>query len=100
MLIEKNYITLTPAYGHDYASVAQVKEAFNAGKDFVLQDVTSPYFGKVCNVLDFKAGTKVRIRYRKLASVAIIEVPDDRDKAMYLSKEHEKGQTRFNELSN
>ena len=74
ILIEKDYVTLTPAYGRDYANVHDVNKAFADAKDFILQDITSRWFGKPCSVLDFKKGTKVRIRYNKLRSVAIIEV--------------------------
>lgn len=75
ILFSQSYVTLTPAYGRDYANVHDVKQAFLDGKDFILQDVTSRWYGKPCNVLDFKSGTKVRIRYNKNRSVAIVEVP-------------------------
>lgn len=74
ILIDQKYVTLTPAYGRDYANVHEVNEAFAKGNDFILQDVTSRWYGKPCNVMDFAKGTKVRIRYNKNRSVTIVEV--------------------------
>lgn len=75
ILIEKDYVTLTPAYGRDYTNLADAKSAFLNGKDFILQDVTSPWFGKLCNVMDFKKGMKARIRYNKMRRVVMVNVP-------------------------
>lgn len=94
-MIEKNYITLTPAYGRDYTSVTDVKTAFLNGCDFILQDVTSQWYGKPTNVLDMKPGTKVRIRYFKLARVATFEVPSKEATARYLEAKRESGRTRW-----
>jgi len=39
-------ITLTPAYGRDYKSKTAVLEDWNAGKDFIINDFSSPWDGK------------------------------------------------------
>jgi hypothetical protein len=56
---------LTPAYGRDYSSLAELKKDFLAGKDFVCAD------GRGCSVCDFKKGAMISVRYaaqRKAAS--------------------------------
>lgn len=66
--------TLTPAYGRDYKSAAAVRSDFNKGKDFLLNDVTSRWNGKPCSIRDFKVGTEIKLRYKKLTMVTIIKV--------------------------
>jgi len=66
-------ITLTPAYGRDYKSVKALKEDIAANKDFILNDMFSPWNGKPCSPSDFK-GQKVQFRYAKLAKVTIIKL--------------------------
>jgi hypothetical protein len=36
-------MTLTPAYGRDYQSAKAVKADWEANKDFVIADISSPY---------------------------------------------------------
>jgi hypothetical protein len=67
--------TLTPAYARDYRSKTAVVEAFLAGKDFVYNDVTSPYDGKYCSIRDFKPGQQLHIRYYKLTRSTYFTVP-------------------------
>lgn len=43
------YITVCPAYGRDYKSKKAVVADFEAEKDFIIQDVFSPYAGKPIN---------------------------------------------------
>lgn len=70
------YLTLVPAYGRDYKSKREVMEAWDAGKDFIVQDMMSPYDGKPINKADAKAAGigNVNIRYKKMRSVAVIKV--------------------------
>ena len=58
-------MTLTPAYGRDYSSAEAVIKDYQAGKDFIINDVTSPYHGKYCSSRDFP-DQEVKLRYRKL----------------------------------
>lgn len=74
-----SYLTLVPAYGRDYKSKAAVEADFNADKDFIVQDISSPHDGRYVNRRDLVkfhnfSGATVNIRYKKLASVAVIKV--------------------------
>ena len=42
-------MTLIPAYGRDYRSRKEVQEAFDANKDFIVQDISDPADGKPTN---------------------------------------------------
>ena len=95
LIPEKKHITLTPAYGRDYANAHDVKTAFLEGKDFILEDVTSRWYGKPCNVLDLPAGTLARLRYNKLRGVTIVEVPTDNMKKGITRNILENNSTRF-----
>jgi hypothetical protein len=57
-------ITLVPAYGRDYTSKKLALADFNAGKDFKICDMSSPWDGKYCSIRDL-SGYTVRIRYKK-----------------------------------
>lgn len=61
--------TLTPAYGRDYKSKKEVIAAFNAGKDFIYNDLSSPYDGKYCSIRDLQKGKVLRFRYKQLTEV-------------------------------
>jgi hypothetical protein len=74
-MIEKQFVTITPAYGADYTSAKAAKDAFLFGRDFILQDFESFFDGKPCNLPNFKPGLTVNIRYKKLRSVAVVKVP-------------------------
>ena len=63
--------TLTPAYGRDYKSAREVREALNAGKDFQLQPS-----GQYCSLRDFPPGTQLLCRYRGLRQVCVITVTE------------------------
>ena len=62
-----NGATLTPAYGRDYKSRAEVISAFESGKDFSLASIFhgSGYVSRT----DFAAGDRVSIRYGQLRKV-------------------------------
>lgn len=64
-------ITLTPAYGRDYKSKKEALEAFYQGKDFILNDFSSPYDGKPCSIRDFNKGAQVLLRYGNLRKTVI-----------------------------
>jgi len=68
--------TLTPAYGRDYASAKKAKADYLAGKDFILNDITSRWDGKPCSARDF-LGQAVNIRYHKLARVFSFQTPNE-----------------------
>ena len=62
---------LTPAYGRDYKSKAEVIAAFEAGNDFMIND---PWTTEICSIRDFGAGQTVQIRYGKLRKVLMYKV--------------------------
>lgn len=66
-------ITVIPAYGRDYKSVKEVKEAYEAGKDFTIQDFFSGADGKAINKEDAeRAGVQLKVRYSKLTKAVIL----------------------------
>lgn len=67
-------ITVVPAYGRDYKSKKAVLQDWQAGKDFIIQDMSSPYDGKKINIQDAQAGgVDVMVRYNKLMSILPIK---------------------------
>ena len=67
--------TLTPAYGRDYKNKNDVITDFNNDKDFIINDMFSPYNGKYCNKSDIKNTYKsVKIRYNKLQKIIIVRL--------------------------
>lgn len=66
-------MTLTPAYGRDYKSAKDVKADWDANKDFIIADISSPYDGKPINKQDAPPGT-YNIRYKKLTQICQIKV--------------------------
>lgn len=69
------FITLTPAYGRDYRSSSAAIEDFEAGKDFIYHDPSSPYDGKPCSIRDFPNGGDIKIRYNNLRSLTVFPLP-------------------------
>ena len=68
-------MTLTPAYNRDYKNKNDVITDFNNDKDFIINDMFSPYNGKYCNKSDIKNTYKsVKIRYNKLQKVIIVRL--------------------------
>lgn len=58
-----SYITLTP-YLTDYKTAKAAREAYNAGKDFVINQFGHPYDGKPINKSQVDAeGLKVTLRF-------------------------------------
>ena len=67
--------TLTPAYNRDYKNKNEVLTDFNNDKDFIINDMFSPYNGKYCNKSDIKNTYKsVKIRYNKLQKIIIVRL--------------------------
>ena len=67
--------TLTPAYNRDYKNKNDVLTDFNNNKDFIINDMFSPYNGKYCNKSDIKNTYKsVKIRYNKLRKIIIVRL--------------------------
>ncbi len=61
-------ITLTPAYGRDYPSAKAAKADYAAEKDFILNDMSSPWDGKPVNRQQLD-GQNVTLRFSKLRKV-------------------------------
>ena len=68
-------ITLVPSYGRDYKSGKEVQAAWDAGKDFTIQDIMHPDDGRQINKEDAeKIGGTFNIRYKKLTQIKVIKV--------------------------
>jgi hypothetical protein len=68
-------MTLVPAYGRDYRSAAQVREAFEGGKDFEIASI-GPDMGRYVNkpqLVEAKVG-EVMIRYARLTKIVAVKV--------------------------
>jgi hypothetical protein len=63
-MITNDFQTLGPAYGRDYKSAAEVIDAFNDGKDFIM--LSTGHNGTYCSKRDFAKGITVQLRYDKL----------------------------------
>lgn len=70
-----SYLTVVPAYGRDYKSAKAVREDYAAGKDFRINDMSSPYDGAYVNSGDHPAGVTLSVRYAKLTKVVNIPAP-------------------------
>ena len=66
---------LRPAYGRDYTSAADAADAFAAGRDFSLCDITSTWYGKPCNIRDFAACSPITIRYAGTRRATVVHWP-------------------------
>ncbi len=63
-------MTGTPAYGRDYKTAKAAKADWKAGKDFIIQDFTSPWDGKPCNIDSGAPVTTLRFcQLRKVCAV-------------------------------
>lgn len=65
---------VVPSYGRDYKSKKALLEAWNAGKDFMIQDYSSPHDGRQINNEDAEREgfTTMQVRYNKLMGSATI----------------------------
>ena len=57
---------VTPAYGRDYKSMAQVKEDWHGGKDFLLH-------GKYISIRDVSNDKQVWVRYARLTKMVRVQ---------------------------
>ena len=70
-----NQITVVPAYGRDYKTVKEVKEAFNKNFDFTIANFFHPYDGKSANKEDLKKEfSHVLIRFNRLMKTTLIKL--------------------------
>lgn len=68
-------MTLTPAYGRDYKSKAEVLADFNANKDFVIADIFHPNSGAYANKADLQGNERtINIRYKRLTQIVVIKL--------------------------
>ena len=65
-------IEAVPAYGKDYKTAAEVRQAWNDGKDF--RDAASGrYLNKADAAKYLETGTYIRLRYAKLTKVIVVK---------------------------
>jgi hypothetical protein len=72
-----SYLTVVPMFDRDYTSKAQVMQAWNEGKDFRVNDMSSRWDDKPMNKQDAEADGSLRavnIRYNKLRKVVVINL--------------------------
>ena len=68
-------MTLTPAYNRDYKNKKDVLTDFDNNKDFIINDMMSPWDNKSANKQDLKGYYKsVKIRYNKLQKICIVRL--------------------------
>ena len=68
---------LVPAYGRAYKSKAAIIADLEAGKDFTIADMSSPWDGSYINLEQIQShgGIKeVTVRYKQLRSVTVINI--------------------------
>ena len=64
------YLSAIPAYGRDYKSAKAVKVDWEAGKDFLIQDIVEHgYISKA----DKPDNVTLNIRYSKLTKIVVIK---------------------------
>lgn len=64
-----NYVSAVPAYGRDYKSKKEVLADWNAGKDFLIQDLMRSGY---VNIKDKPADMVLNVRYARLTKVTPI----------------------------
>jgi hypothetical protein len=77
-------LTLTPAYGRDYKTQKEAKEAFLSGKDWIVANLFHAYDGKPCNLEDLQhegKETKVMLRFCRLTKIVCVDIPKAKAKA-------------------
>lgn len=72
-------LTVVPAYGADYRSQTEARQAWRIGKDFRIRDIGSAYDGRYVSSRDVallraQRITHVHIRYARLERIAVIKV--------------------------
>jgi hypothetical protein len=71
-------MTLTPAYGRDYKSKAEVLASLNKPEDWVANHFTGQTI--ICSIRDLENGQHT-VRYKRLGSVVIVNVKDGKASA-------------------
>ena len=71
-----SHTTVTPAFGRDYTSAKAAKADWEAGKDFILRDMSSRWDGKPINLEDAKGAgyTEVNIRFANNAKLVVVKL--------------------------
>ena len=74
------HITVVPAYGRDYRSKEEVLQAWEAGNDFQIRDVSSRWNGSYINKEDAgKSGlSTVDVRFNSLRNHFVVKVAADK----------------------
>ena len=63
-------MTLSPAYGRDYRSKAEIIKDFEAGKDFFVEGYGGSGYASIRDLPD---GT-YQLRYKQLRQVAVVKI--------------------------
>lgn len=67
-------LTCVPSYGRDYKTEADVRKAWSEGKDFTINDMSSPDDGRQINKEDAdRAKVTVKLRFAKKTKAVIIK---------------------------
>ena len=67
------YLTVVPAYGRDYKSQREVREAWDAGRDFQINDMSSRWDGSYISKPDKPADVILTVRYNGLRRTCQID---------------------------
>ena len=66
-------LIVVPAYGRDYKSQKEVKEAWAQGKDFIIASPFAEDYGRYVNKEDAPKGSYVNIRFKKGTNLVVIK---------------------------
>ena len=70
-------VILVPAYGKDYKSAKEAKTAFEADRDFLIQDISCPEDGRYAARRNLKSDyDEVKIRYNRLMDFTFVRMED------------------------
>lgn len=70
--ITVTYLECVPAYGRDYTTKVAALAAWQAGKDWVVQEV-GPYYGQYINIGSDRTGLSLTLRYKRLTMVLVVK---------------------------
>ena len=68
-----NILIVVPAYGRDYKSQKEVKEAWAQGKDFIISSMHSEDYGRYVNKEDAPKGSFINIRFKNNTGLVVIK---------------------------
>ena len=66
-------IVVSPAYGRDYKSKKDVIQAWNEGKDFIIESQLHTGGGTYISKDDLQPGEKVELRYNRMTRLTFSE---------------------------